>query len=124
MSLRTPLGRVRGLGSAKEGPGHWWAQRVSAVALVPLVIWFGVAMATATSLDYATLVNWLQRPINAIATVLLLLALTYHAKLGLQVVIEDYVHGATKVVSLVLTNLVSIVLAVAGVFAVFSVSIG
>ncbi len=124
MSIKTPLGRVRGLGSAKEGTGHWWAQRVSAMALVPLLIWFAVSIATATSLDHATVASWLQRPHNAIGMLLLTLALAYHAKLGLQVVIEDYVHGATKVAALVATNFASIILAVAGVYAVLRVSFG
>lgn len=124
MSIKTPLGQVRGLGSAKEGAGHWWAQRVSAVALVPLLIWFAVSIATATSLDYATLATWLSKPLNGVAMLLLTLALTYHAKLGLQVIIEDYVHGGTKVVALVLTNFSSVTLAVAGIYAVLRVSFG
>src|SRR5690606_7426635 len=92
MSMRAPLARVRGLGSAKEGVGHWWVQRVTALALIPLAIWFVGSVIALVGADYATVVNWLRSPVVAALLLLLILATFYHAALGLQVVIEDYVH--------------------------------
>ena len=93
MSLRSPLGRVLGLGSAKEGTGHWRAQRVSAVALIPLTLWFMFSLLGLPALDYATVKLWLSVPLSGFLAVLLIAVLTYHSYLGTIVVIEDYVHG-------------------------------
>ena len=93
MNLQTPLGRARGLGSAKSGTKHWWAQRVTAIALIPLTIWFVVAMISATGNDYNNAQQFIGNPINAILFILLIVATFHHAQLGLQVVIEDYVHN-------------------------------
>ena len=93
MSLRTPLGRVRGLGSAKEGTAHWWAQRLTAIALVPLVLWFAVSLIVLAGADHATVAAWLRDPVAAVLMLLLILAGFHHAQLGMQVVIEDYVHS-------------------------------
>jgi succinate dehydrogenase / fumarate reductase membrane anchor subunit len=91
MSLRSPLGRVLGLGSARGGASHWYAQRVSAVALVLLGLWFIFSLATQGSADYGSVTAWLSRPLNTALAVLLVATAAYHAKLGLQVVVEDYV---------------------------------
>lgn len=93
MSLRSPLGRVRGLGSAKSGVHHWWHQRLSAVALIPLTSWFVVALLGRLDAPHAEVVRWIGSPFVTVLLVALISALFYHAKLGLQVVIEDYVHG-------------------------------
>jgi len=93
MSLRTPLGRVRGLGSARSGTAHWWAQRVTAVALVPLGVWFLASMVGVLHADHATFTAWLRQPVAAVLMILFLGVAFYHMRLGLQVVIEDYVHG-------------------------------
>src|SRR5579864_2335946 len=104
--LRTPLGRVIGLGSAKEGVEHWWAQRVSAVALVLLGLWFIVALVAHAGADRVEVLLWLHQPVTAIVAVLLLAAGFYHGALGLQVVIEDYVGGeGAKIVTLVALRL-------------------
>lgn len=124
MSIKSPLGRVLGLGSAREGTGHWWAQRTSAVALVPLMLWFAASMAGAAGYDYETLAYWLSKPVNAILVILLCVSLLYHAKLGLQVVIEDYVQGGSRMLWLIVVNFLCIGLAVAAIFAVVSVSLG
>lgn len=92
MDSRTPLGRARGLGSAKTGTGHWWHQTLTSIALVPLVIWFVTSIAGIASADYATTVAWLSTPHVAIIMLLFLFAGFYHLKIGLEVVIEDYVH--------------------------------
>ncbi|QNT69821.1 succinate dehydrogenase, hydrophobic membrane anchor protein [Defluviicoccus vanus] len=93
MQMRSSLGRVRGLGSAKEGVGHWWAQRVTAIALVPLAIWFVVSIISLTGATYAEYVAWIGVFGNALLMILTALVLFYHASLGMQVVIEDYVSG-------------------------------
>ncbi len=121
--LRTPLGRAVGLGSAKEGVAHWWAQRVTAVALVPLVIWFVIDIIALTGSPRGAVVAWLHAPFPAIATVLLLIAVFYHMALGLQVVIEDYVHSEwLKISAIVLNKLVAFALAAAGIFAVLRIA--
>lgn len=99
MSLRSPLGRVLGLGAAKEGVSHWWDQRITAVALVPLLIWFVASIAFMAGADHAQIKAWIGNPFTAVLLIAMLVALFYHMKLGIQVVIEDYVHHkATKLV--------------------------
>lgn len=121
--LRSPLGRVMGLGSAKEGVAHWWMQRVTAVALVPLVLWFVSDLIGMTGADHADAVAWLHSPFPAIATVLMLIALFYHMALGVQVVIEDYVHAEwLKVSALLLNKFIAFMLAAAGIFAVLRIA--
>jgi succinate dehydrogenase membrane anchor subunit len=121
--LRSPLGRARGLGSAKEGVMHWWAQRVTAVALIPLVLWFVTALVALTGADRSVVVSWLQAPFPAIVTILLLIAVFYHMSLGVQVVIEDYVHSEwAKISALVLNKLVAFALAATGIFAVLRIA--
>ena len=103
--MRSPLARAIGLGSAKEGVGHWWAERVSAVALVPLTLWFVASIIAHTGSDYATFIVWLRTPLAAILMILLLIALFYHTALGLQVVIEDYVHSGAKFAAVIAVRL-------------------
>jgi succinate dehydrogenase / fumarate reductase membrane anchor subunit len=112
-SMRTHLGRVRGLGSAKEGPGHWWAQRLTAVALVPLVLWLAFSVIRLAGADYDALRGWLGMPGNATLMVLFVVAAFHHAQLGLQVVVEDYVHcEAKKIALIVLTKFAAVGLSV------------
>ena len=100
-SMQTPLGRVRGLGSAKEGVDHWWLQRLTAAAQVPLVLWFIISLASMAGASHDEVVAWLSHPVVTVLTVLLVFSLYYHAKLGLQVVIEDYISGeGVKLVTL------------------------
>ncbi|MEZ5669329.1 MAG: succinate dehydrogenase, hydrophobic membrane anchor protein [Alphaproteobacteria bacterium] len=121
--MQNPLSRVRGLGSAKEGTAHWWAQRVTAIALVPLVVWYVASLVTLIGADRARVVEWLQSPFAAIASVLLILAVFHHAQLGLQVVIEDYVHKSwTKHTLLLLAKFGSAVLAATAIFAVLKIA--
>lgn len=124
MSLKSPLGRVLGLGSAKDGTEHWWMQRVTAVALVPLSLWFVFSMLFAADFSYETQSTWLARPLNAVLMILLATTLLYHSRLGVQVVVEDYVHGATKIVTLMISQFAHIALGVAAVFAVLKISLG
>ncbi|MCZ6453252.1 MAG: succinate dehydrogenase, hydrophobic membrane anchor protein [Alphaproteobacteria bacterium] len=125
MSMRSPLGRARGLGSAKSGTQHWWAQRLTAIALVPLTIWFVIAMVAATGSDYTTARAFIGNPVTAVLLVLLIVATFHHAQLGLQVVIEDYVHTKSVEIALLLAiKGAAIVLALAAIFAVLSIAFG
>jgi succinate dehydrogenase / fumarate reductase, membrane anchor subunit len=123
MSLRSPLGSVLGHGSAKEGPTHWWQQRITAFALVPLTLWFAFALLGLPSLDYPTVRAWIAGGWTAVFIVLLLLTLAWHSLLGVQVVVEDYVHGkASKVATLILSIFLHAIAAAAGVFAVLKIA--
>lgn len=123
MNMRTPISRVRGLGSAKEGANHWWMQRLTAIALIPLTIWFVVSLIFLGSADHATVSAWLATPLSAVLMLLLIVATFYHLQLGLQVVIEDYVHGeAAKMICLIGVKLASVALGVAAAFAVLKVA--
>jgi succinate dehydrogenase / fumarate reductase membrane anchor subunit len=122
--MRSPLGRAIGLGSAKEGVEHWWLQRITAVALVPLSLWFVIAIIRLVSADSDGVRDWVANPLPAIMLVLLLIATFYHAALGLQVVIEDYIHAElTKLALVVIVRLGCFALAVAGMFAVLSMAV-
>ena len=123
--LRSPLGRAIGLGSAKEGVQHWWAQRVSALALVPLSLWFVAAIVELAGADRTAFVNWVGNPLRAGFLVLLLLATFYHGALGLQVVIEDYIENeAQRLALIVVMRAAAFLLAVLGIVAVLQLSLG
>ncbi len=123
--MRSPVGRAMGLGSAKEGVEHWWLQRVTAVALVPLTLWFVAALVRLSGADSDAVRDWVGRPLPAILLVLLLIATFWHASLGLQVVIEDYVHtDLAKLGLVIVVRLACFALTAAGIFAVFSMAVG
>jgi len=125
MNLRTPLSRARGLGSAKEGTHHWWWQRLTAVALVPLSIWFIASLVCMVGSDHTEAVQWIQSPAVTLLLILFIIMLFHHAQLGVQVVIEDYVHSKwQKLTSLVLLKFLAIVAALASIIAVLKVSLG
>ena len=122
MSRRSALGQVRGLGSAKEGTGHWWSQRLTSLALVPLTLWFMVSLVAMAGADHATIVAWIASPIVAGLLILLVMATFFHTHLGLQVVIEDYVHNeAWKLTLLLVSQAASIVLGLAGVLSILMI---
>ena len=124
MSLRTPLGRVLGRGAAGEGTGHWWQQRVTAIALVPLSLWFFVGIIRHHAGLYVGVYDWLSRPWPALFAILLVVTLAWHSKLGVQVVIEDYVHGkGTKTTLLLLSTFLHVLAAFAGVFALLRLAL-
>jgi len=125
MSMKTPLGRVRGLGSAKAGTEHFWAQRVTAIALVPLVLWFIAKVITLTGADYATARAAVADPLFAVPLLLLIGTGFYHLKLGLQVVIEDYVStDSLKIAALLLNSFFCAGVGILCVFAVLQISFG
>lgn len=119
MSLQSPLGKVLGLGAAKEGAGHWWMQRVSAVGLLLLAPWFLLSLIGLGDLGYASVSAFVAAPLNTVLLSLFVLTVCYHAQLGLQVVIEDYV--AAKGAKVLLLLVVNFVLLLAGVLGVVSV---
>ena len=124
-SLRTPLARARGLGSAKDGTHHFWLQRLTAIALVPLTIWFALSIASLATADLPAVLAWMRSPLSAVLMLSFLLAGFWHMKLGLQVVVEDYVHGEwAKFTCLILNNLISIFLALAATLAVLRMLLG
>ena len=125
MSLRSPLGRVLGLGSAKDGTGHWWAQRVTAIALVPLTLWFAFSLLTLPALDYETARTWLAFPLTGFLAVLLIAVLAYHSYLGTIVIVEDYVHtGGMKVLTLMVLRFLYVLAGGAAIFAILRVVFG
>ena len=122
--LRTPLSRVKGLGSAKEGTTHFWHQRLTALLLVPLVLWIGFSLA-ALPLDHASLVSWIQQPLVTVALIVLVITIFYHAQMGLQVVIEDYISShSLRVFVLLTSNLLCVVFGVVGLVAVLKIAFG
>lgn len=124
-SLRSPLGSVVGLGSAKSGVHHWWLQRLTSVALVPLTVWFTVSLLSLPSLDHVTVVAWMAQSWTALLLILLVLVATWHSQLGLRVVVEDYVHNTgVRTLTLVTLTFVHAFLAVAGVFAILKIAFG
>jgi succinate dehydrogenase / fumarate reductase membrane anchor subunit len=123
--MRSPLGRVTGLGSAKDGTAHWWAQRLSAVALVPLAGWMVIAALAQPNLHYATVHAWLARPFDAFLAALCVAVLAYHSWLGTTVIVEDYVHGrAAKFATLIALRFAHALVGAAGVFAILRLSMG
>lgn len=123
MSLRTPLSQAKGLGSAKEGAHHWWIQRITSVALVPLTLWLVFTIVTFDDLSYGVAIEWMQSPLVAVGLALLVVVMFYHVQLGVQVILEDYVHGWLKIVSLVLLNFTCVALAFIGLFSIIKVSL-
>jgi succinate dehydrogenase / fumarate reductase membrane anchor subunit len=128
MSRRTPLGRVLGLGSAKEGTDHWWSQRVTAVALTLLGLWFAFSIATMAAnrtLGFDGVTAWLGNPVNAVLTILLVATAALHSNLGLRVIVEDYVAAdALKVAGLIALQFIHAALAAIGIYAVLRISFG
>jgi succinate dehydrogenase / fumarate reductase, membrane anchor subunit len=119
VSYRTPLGRARGLGSAKHGAGHWVSERVSAIALVPLVIWMVYGVIRLAAGDYGFAVHWIQDPLNATLTVLTFAISFWHMHAGLRVVVEDYIHKSGTKTLMLLANL--FICGLAGALAIFSI---
>jgi len=125
LTLRSPLGQVLGSGSAKDGTEHWWAQRVTAVALLLLGGWFLYSIMRLDSFSHAAMLEWSARPWNGVMLLLLGMTLAWHSVLGVQVVLEDYVHGPfIKVVSLMLNRFAHAFVAIAMLVAVLKLVLG
>ena len=123
MALKSSLGHAKGLGSAHSGAAHFWAQRVTAVALVPLMIWLVASLVRLTGADYETASAFFAAPMGAVVALLVIGAGTFHLKLGVQVIVEDYVHSeGTKLALLMLSNFFCVLIGVAGSFAVLKLA--
>ncbi len=124
VSRRSPLARVRGLGPAREGVAHWWAQRVTAIALVPLFLWFVASLCVMTGASQQEVRAWIADPVVSVLLVLLTVAGFHHVQLGLQVVLEDYVRTEwLKIASMILTKFAAVVLAVMVIFSVARIAL-
>jgi succinate dehydrogenase / fumarate reductase membrane anchor subunit len=125
MKEGTPIGRVRGLGSAKSGAHHWWLERLTSVSTLVLFIWLLVSLLRMGTIDHAAVTQWLSSPIAAVPMLLLIVSTFWHLKLGLQVVIEDYVHEeGSKFFSITLLNFFVIGAGALAFFAVLKIAFG
>ena len=125
MKFRSPLSKAIGSGSAKHGFSHWWLQRVSAVALIPLTIWFVFSMVCLSANGYNEAIAWLSSPINATIMLLFTLTALFHGQTGLQTVIEDYIHTTWLNLTLLLSvKFASVIMAVLAVISVLKVVLG
>jgi succinate dehydrogenase / fumarate reductase, membrane anchor subunit len=124
MSLRTPLGQALHHGTARDGVGHWLIQRVTALALAPLAVWLLIALLSLPGADYATVTHWIAAGLHPVLLALIVVIATWHAWLGVQVVIEDYVHGfLAKTTALLASTFVHVLLAASGVYAVLRIAL-
>lgn len=124
-NLRSPLGRARGLGSAKDGLHHWWAQRLTSIALIPLSIWFVASLVGLAGSGYEDFVLWISGPFNATVMILFLAVAFHHAQAGMQVVLEDYVSShACRVAAIVSVKLTCFALAALSIVSVLLVAFG
>jgi succinate dehydrogenase / fumarate reductase membrane anchor subunit len=122
---RTPLARARGLGSAKEGVHHWWAQRLTAIALIPLVVWFAISLVMMSGADYGAVRAWIGSPLVMVLLILTIAIGLHHGQLGLQVVIEDYVHGdGSKLALIVAVRFIAVLFGLAAIVAVLRIGFG
>ena len=125
MNLRSSLRMALGLGSAQHGTGHWWAQRITAASLIPLGLWFSISVLGLPIADYSAVRSWLAQPLNSILMILLVVSVLHHSQLGIQVVVEDYVHDdSLKFMTVIVSRFLHIALAVAAIYALISIFYG
>jgi succinate dehydrogenase / fumarate reductase membrane anchor subunit len=125
MSLRSPLSRVLGLGTAKEGVHHWWSQRVGSVALAVLSLWFLISLLVLGQLDFDSIAVWMASPVNSTLLILLLITMVHHSLLGVQVVVEDYVpNKGARILTMMVLKAVHIVIGLVGVLSILRVALG
>jgi len=125
MDMRSPLGRIRGLGSSNHGVHHWWVQRLTGLALIPLILWFVFSGISLVGADLATMTAWVGRHYNPVLLVLLIICMFHHGQIGLQVVIEDYVHAeGTKVAMVIAVKFTAILFGACSAFAVLRLTFG
>jgi succinate dehydrogenase / fumarate reductase membrane anchor subunit len=121
---RTPLARARGLGSAKEGVHHWWMQRLTAIALIPLVVWFAISLVMLSGADYQVVRAWIASPLVMVMLILTIGVGLHHGQLGMQVVWEDYTEGAFRVVMIVLTKFLAVLFGLGAIVAILRIGFG
>ncbi|WP_445501102.1 succinate dehydrogenase, hydrophobic membrane anchor protein [Microvirga sp. G4-2] len=125
VSMRTPLARVKGLGAAGHGVEHWWIHRVTAVSNIPLIISFVIIVAALSGSSYEQAIAIISHPLIAIILILAVISVTNHMRLGMQIIIEDYVHEkGYKIVALIANNFYAVIIAVACLYAILKVSLG
>jgi succinate dehydrogenase / fumarate reductase membrane anchor subunit len=123
--LRTPLSRARGLGSAKQGVQHWWAQRITAVALIPLVAWFAISLIMMSGADYPVVRAWIGSPVVMVLLTLTIVIGLHHGQLGMQEVVEDYVHSeGMKLALIVLLRFTAVFFGLAAIVAILRIGFG
>ena len=122
--FRSPLSRARGLGSAKDGLGHWWMQRLTALALIPLVVWFAISLVMLSGADYAVVRAWIGSPLVMLMLTLTIVIGLHHGQLGLQVVWEDYTEGALRLVLIVLTKFIAVIFGLGAIVAIMRIGFG
>jgi len=123
--LRTPLARARGLGSARYGVHHWWAQRLTAIALIPLVVWFAISLVMLSGADYDVARAWIGSPLVMVLLILTIVIGLHHGQLGLQVVIEDYIHGdGWKLAFIVMVRFIAVIFGLAATVAILRIGFG
>ena len=122
--FRSPLSRARGLGSAKDGVHHWWTQRLTAVALIPLVVWFAISLVMLSGADFAVVRAWIGSPLVMLMLTLTIVVGLYHGQLGMQVVWEDYTAGALRVLLIVLTKFIAVVFGLGAIVAILRIGFG
>jgi succinate dehydrogenase / fumarate reductase membrane anchor subunit len=125
MNLTSPLARVRGLGSAKQGTEHFWQQRVTAILLAPLMLWLVISLLGLDLQDYGAIVLWMRTPLNTLLLLTLVVTACHHGQLGVQVVIEDYIHDDwQKVTCLIIVKFLAILAGLASILAILRVFLG
>ena len=125
MNYRALLSRAHGLGSAKTGVYHWWLQRLTAIALIPLCLWFGVMMVCISNGSYQAAINWLTSPLQVALMIAFTSTLSHHAYLGMQVIIEDYIHNeGFKIISLIAIKLAFVLCALISIVSILTISFG
>ena len=122
--FRSPLSRARGLGSAKSGVHHWWIQRLTAIALIPLVVWFAISLVMLSGADYAVVRAWIGSPLVMVLLILTIGIGLHHGQLGLQVVWEDYTDGGLRVAMIVLTKFIAVVFGLGAIVAIMRIGFG
>ena len=122
--LRTPLARARGLGSARAGVHHWWAQRLTAIALIPLVVWFAISLVMLSGADYDIARAWIGSPLVMVLLILTIGIGLHHGQLGLQVVWEDYTDGALRVFMILFTKFIAVLFGLGAILAIMRIGFG
>ena len=123
--LSSPLSKAKGLGASGDGSHHFWLQRITALALIPLTIWFCISIALLPQASYETVIAWVQTPFNAIMMLLLVIVSLQHAQLGMQVIIEDYVSNhSTRLIAIILVKFISYFMMAAGVYSIIKITLG
>jgi succinate dehydrogenase / fumarate reductase membrane anchor subunit len=123
-NLQSNLAKAKAMGSVKEGTSHFIHQRITALIMIPLVLWMCFSLVFLPQMDYFSLINWIQRPINSVLIIITLISSFYHLQLGMQVIIEDYISTySIKLISIIMINLSCVFLMVLGIYSVLIISL-